>query len=346
MKKSFDDIEELLIGYFSGELNAGERKTVEDWRMESPDNEKYFQELRNGWDALPLLQEMEKFNSFEAIKKVNQQIDKHSRGKWLVYLQKIAAVLIIPLILYSGYITVRDFSTHKRGETFTMQTVSARPGTVSQFALPDGTKVWLNSGSSLQFPVRFSGPQREVKLSGEAFFEVTKNADHPFVLNAHDLNVKVLGTSFNVVSYDDEPVSEVVLVSGKVNLSTGTDKTEHLLGTMNPGQKSVYTKGTRRAGFEDVDVEKYISWRNGSLIFRNDTMSEVIKRLSRWFNVEITVVHPEINDYIYTATFRKENLSQVLTLLKISAPIDYRIEDRKALPNGEFTKQKIYLMKK
>ena len=115
---------------------------------------------------------------------------------------------------------------------------------------------------------------------------------------------------------------------------------------MHSGQRSIYEKEQQKVYTQEVNVEKYIAWRDGNLIFQDDSMEDVVKRLSRWFNVEITINDPEIKNYIYKATLRNENLVQVLNLLKLSAPIDYRITDRKVLKNGDFTKQKVFLMKK
>jgi ferric-dicitrate binding protein FerR (iron transport regulator) len=227
-----------------------------------------------------------------------------------------------------------------------MQTVTSRQGMVTKFSLADGTKVWLNSGSELQFPVRFTGYMREVKLRGEAFFEVAKNEKQPFRVNAKVLDIDVTGTSFNVVSYDDDTQTEVTLIEGKVSLSAEKDQVKKQLGAMHRGQRAVFKDKSLEVYTEEVEVDKYISWRDGNLIFRDDPMEDVIRRLSRWFNVEIIVNDSEIKSYMYTATFRNENLDQVLKLLKMSAPIDYRIMESKALPDNEFTKQKIYLMKK
>jgi len=155
-----------------------------------------------------------------------------------------------------------------------------------------------------------------------------------------------LGTSFNVVSYDDEQQAEVVLVEGKVKLSTHTNQGIKVFGCMRPGERVVYMEGTQNVDAQEVLVDKYIAWREGNLIFRDDKMEDVIKRLCRWYNVEFVVNDPEIKKYVYKATFRNENLIQVLNLLKISAPIDYRITENKLLPNGEYTKQTVFLMKK
>lgn len=347
MKIGIREFEKLLPGYLSGELTDEEREMIHEWRKESSENEILFQESLKAWDALPLLHEMEQFNSFEALNKINTRISNEDTVTWWMYIQRIAAILLLPLLVYSGYISIRNSSLKKQQEEHVvMQTISSRQGMVTQFDLSDGTKVWLNSGSALQFPTQFNGDLREVKLVGEAFFEVTKNETKPFRVKAKDLNIEVLGTSFNVISYEDEKQSEVVLVEGLVKLSADENKEQKEFGPMHPGQRAVYMDENKTVKSEEVSVDKYISWRNGDLIFRNDKMEDVVRRLSRWFNVEMIINDPEIKDYVYKAAFRNENLTQVLNLLKISAPIDYTIIGNKLLPNGEYTKQKVYLMKK
>lgn len=343
---NFSEIEALLPGYLSGELSDKEQIMVDNWRIESPENEAICYESLKAWEAISLLNEMEQFNSFEALRKINAKISQPGYGKWWNSIQRAAAILMLPLLVYSGYLTIQKLGKSNFQEQAIMETISSRQGMVTQFALADGTKVWLNSGSELQFPTRFSGDKREVVLKGEAFFEVTKNEKQPFRVNASELKVEVLGTSFNVVNFDDDTQSEVVLVTGKIALSSENGKVKTNYGTMHCGQRAIYNKEKQKAFTEDVDVKKYIAWREGDLIFRDDSMEDVVKRLSRWFNVEITIDDPEIKNYIYKATFRNENLVQVLNLLKLSAPIDYRITDREVLANGDFTKQKVFLMKK
>ncbi|MDF1546615.1 MAG: DUF4974 domain-containing protein [Bacteroidales bacterium] len=347
MKESNIEIETKVISYLSVELTESECIEIDDWRRESSENEKLFQEIRLGWEAIPLLHEMENFNSFEALKTVNNRLESHDKIHWIRSLQKIAAILIIPLILYSAYITVQNFSLIDLAEIEPVfETVTSKEGAVSHLTLSDGTKVWLNSGSTIQFPNRFTGNNREVKLTGEAFFEVVKNTKQPFLVNANELNVEVLGTSFNVACYDNDTTSEVVLVTGKVKFFTQCNNKIKQYGYIEPGQRAVYSLKTHKIYSERVEVDKYVAWRNGNLVFRDDSMNEVVKRLSRWFNVEISIVDPEIKNYIYTATFSNETLAEVLYLLKISAPIDYTILERKSLTNGEFSKQKVLLMKK
>ena len=348
MGNDIRDMEELLPGYFSDNLSDSDRAIIDEWRKESVENENIYKESLNAWKAMPLLHEMERFNSFDALKKVNYRIsDQKKSNRFIFFVQRIAASLMIPLLIYSGYITMRNYSLKEQiTENVIMQTISSRQGMVTQFNLADGTKVWLNSGSSLQFPSRFIGDFRKVKLIGEAFFEVTKNEKQPFQVNAKNLKIEVLGTSFNVVNYEDEQQTDVVLVEGKVKLFTEVQQIKKDYGIMHPGQRVVYSDNEEKIMAENVVVDKYIAWRDGNLIFRNDKMEDVAKRLSHWFNVEIIINDPIIKNYIYKATFRDENLMQVLNLLKISAPIDYEIVGNKLLPDGVYTKQKIYLMKK
>ena len=343
---NYSKIEELLPGYLSGELSDTDRTMIDNWRNESLENETICRESLKAWEAFALLNEMEQFNSFEALRKVNKKISRTGSARWWITIQRAAAILLLPMLVYSGYLTFHNQSNVNKQEQVMMQKISSRQGMVTQIALADGTKVWLNSGSELQFPTNFAGDKREVILKGEAFFEVTKNEKKPFRVSASELKVEVLGTSFNVVSFDDDSQSEVVLVTGKVALSSENGQIKTAYGTMRAGQRAIYEKEQQKVFTEEVDVDKYIAWRDGNLIFRDDSMEDVVKRLSRWFNVEITIDDPEIKNYIYKATFRNENLVQVLNLLKLSAPIDYRITDRKALTNGDFTKQKVYLMKK
>jgi transmembrane sensor len=346
MKFSLSEIEALLPGYLSGDVPDKDRAIIDEWRNDSPENEALYLESLKAWEAMTLLYEMEKFNSFEALKKVSPRLVHPNSSKWWITLQRAAAILLLPVLVYSGYLTLQNISLKNPIEQVIMQTVSSRQGMVTKFSLADGTKVWLNSSSELQFPIRFTGDLREVKLKGEAYFEVTKNEKQPFRVNAKELNIEVLGTSFNVISYDNDTQAEVILAEGKVKLSTDKDQVKKEYGFMHPGQRAVYQEKLQKVTTREVDVDKYIAWRDGNLIFRDDKMEDVLKRLSRWFNVEIVISDPEIKSYIYKATFRNENLKQVLNLLKLSAPIDYKIIESKELPGNEFTKQKIYLMKK
>ena len=255
MSISFSKVEELLPGYLSGELSDKDRAIVDHWRIELPENESFYCESLKAWEALSLLNEMKQFNSFEALKKINPKLSEPKATTWWIKIQRIAAILLLPLLVYSGFLTLNYQTKSNVKERVLMQTVSSRQGMVSRFTLADGTKVWLNSGSELQFPDHFSGEKREVMLKGEAFFEVTKNEKQPFRVNANELKVEVLGTSFNVVSFDNDNQEEVVLVTGKVALSFESGKIKTAYGTMHSGQLAIYKKEQQKVITEEVDIE-------------------------------------------------------------------------------------------
>ncbi len=342
MKLSQDELDLLLARYFSCDITDSEKQILDTWRSSSPENETLFKEYTKSWESITVLNEMEQFDSFDALNKINAKLDLSVKPRWWTLFQRVAAILLLPLLGYTLYISFGPDSNSGRE---IVQKISSRPGMVMQLVLDDGTKVWLNSGSELELPTHFTGKSREVKLKGEAFFEVTKDKNHPFrVITANNLNIEVLGTSFNVSSYDDDDQTEVVLVEGQVALSSGVDRRNKDFGSIYPGQLAVYDKQKQSVAKNQVDVEKYLGWRTGYLAFHDNSMEEVIKRLSRWFNVEIILDSDELKGYKFKATFKEESLSQVLNLLKLSSPIDYKISQRKLLPDGEFSKQKIHIM--
>ncbi len=342
------DADNLLLAYFSDELDMERRQFVENWRAQSKENAKLFEETKYAWEASAVLSQMEKFNSFEAINKVNKQLEEKKRKPRLFKLQRVAAVLLIPLCVYTAHLAYKNkqLQTGVQVQQTATQTVTSSPGAISKVHLPDGTKVCLNSNSELRFPLAFAGKTREVDLKGEAYFEVSRNEQQAFRVNAAELNVDVLGTSFNVSQWTDNQQLEVVLVEGKVKLSADNENEgEQALGKLTPGQRAIYNVEKQEAYFEYTDVEKYVAWRDGRLVFKNDKMSDVVRRLNRWFNVDIVVTNPEINSYVYTAVFTTESITQVLDLIKISAPIKYNITEIKEKPDGTRPKPKIIISK-
>jgi transmembrane sensor len=329
MTSSFDSIAMMLPGYFSNEISEEDRAIVETWRQESLDNERAFRELQKVWDAYPLLHKMEQYNALEALMKVHKRIHKNKSRHWISYLQRIAALLFMPLLLYSGYLTFKNHPSGKAVPTESMwQTITTPPGVKSCFVLPDSTKVWLNSSSSVTYPLSFTGDIRRVEVTGEAFFDVKEDQEHPFVAGLGKINVKVLGTRFNVINYEKENQVEVILESGNILLCQGTYNNEKTIADLKPGELAIYDKENNSYVIMAVQTDIYTSWINGKLIFKDESMDIVVRRLNHWFNVEIEVADKEILDYVYTATFQNESLDQILELLTISAPIRYRVIQR------------------
>ncbi len=342
MKRSYD-YETLLTSYFSGKLKDEEKQIIEEWKNSSKENLLIFENTGKVWRSLSLLQEMRTYNTSQALLKVNNKIGQQrlSKHRFLFYWQRIAAVLLLPFFILAGTYLFLDRQSKK--DNLIWQTISTPPGVKSQAQLPDGTKVWLNSESRLSYPSSFTSNERNVKLSGEAFFEVAKDKRHPFRVNLGKIGIEVVGTAFNVINYENEKQTEVILTSGKIKLLEQKENKIHRTTEMEPGQKAIYSESDGKISLQQVDTEKYTSWMDGRLIFRDDEMIEVIRRLDRWFNVEIEIADPEIAQYIYTATFRDETIEQILYLIKRTSPIEYTIIPEKRLNDGSFIKQRIIL---
>ena len=248
---------------------------------------------------------------------------------------RVAGILVIPLLIYAGWHSYR----HLFIEKVAMVEINAPAWTRTQFSLPDGTSGWLNSNSSVSYKGDYLS-NREVTLKGEAFFDVRKDVKHPFVVNTHSISVKVLGTRFNIASYCDERHIEVVLEEGKL-LFTDNELNNSLL--MVPNDLLVYDKYKKKIVSEVVQPKKYLSWTEGILVFRNDPIDVVARRLGRWYNTDVELKSDIDTNLRLRATFVSENLEEVLELLKLSLPIDYSIENSLIRSDSSYTRRKIIL---
>jgi ferric-dicitrate binding protein FerR (iron transport regulator) len=265
------------------------------------------------------------------------EIIKPKQFSWALTFQRVAAILIIPLLL--SFVAYWNFEKTKPAENISYAEIQCPLGVRTKFQLPDGSTGFLNSGSKLKYPVVFS-KQRIVELSGEAYFEVVHNQDIPFHVKTRNLDIKVLGTTFNVIANEDEKIEEIVLQNGKVNVLSKNGKQ---LSVLLPNEQ--LTLNTENLTFtkKGVIATQYTSWKEGKLVFRNENMQQVACRLSRWYNVEVMVDDRLLDDYTFHATFIDEPLDEVLKLISITTPITYKEERRISDKEGIYLKRKIIL---
>jgi len=274
--------------------------------------------------------------------KVHHQIrlnenNSEIRIKWLLSFQRIAAILIIPLML--SFLVYFIFQSRHPAVPVSFAEIQCPMGVRTKFQLPDGSTGFLNSGSSLKYPVQFNG-ERKVELTGEAFFDVIHDAKMPFHVITHNLDIKVLGTAFNVIANEDENTEEIILQNGKVDVSSlnGT-----LVAVLAPNEKLTLDLEKRTFTKNEVEASQYTSWKEGQLVFRNENMQQVARRLSRWYNAEVIIKDRQLEDYTFHATFIDEPLDEVLKLLAFTTPISYSEEKRTSDKAGVFQKRKIIL---
>lgn len=189
-----------------------------------------------------------------------------------------------------------------------------------QLNLPDGTKIWLNSASSLKYPASFAAlKERRVELSGEAYFEVAKDKIHPFIVKSGRQQIQVLGTHFDVNAYPDEHLIKTTLLEGSVKLNEQV--------VLKPGEQSLLTG--EKFSVKEVNVNDAIDWKNGEFVFTNESLTSILKKVSRWYDVEIKYIHNPVNMPTFTGSVsRSENISGVLKMLEETSNVRFSVEGR------------------
>ena len=328
--------EDILIRYINGMLTEEEAAEVKNWRAASLENEKLLEQVYFTAQVASRLKVMRTVNPDEALSRFKSRIHKKEKRsalrQVLGVIQRAAAVLFIPVFLLSAYLFIQQ----GQGNVRTLA-VRTNPGVVSAFDLPDGSKVWLNANSELRYPSDFNADTRTVELTGQGYFEVTKNAHKPFIVKADkDYSVEVLGTSFNVSAYKDESMIETTLVEGsvKLNVVSGGKRMTQML---KPNEKAEYQKGADKIKVFDVNTEYDTAWKNGEIIFRNHPMDKVLKTQERHYHVVFEVKDNEILKSIITARFKDEQLPQVLEYLKLASGIQYAIHKPTVKDSGSGT---------
>jgi len=338
-------IDSLIVTYLSGKATDAEKLDLERWIMESPENARYFQKEKNIWQTLHPAFHPEDIDIDNAEKKILKYIHRsHSVQTVLLYWQRIAALLIIPLILLSVYLYMDGKAYYDKDIEY--QELTTPHGMRSQVNLPDGSKVWLNGGSTLKYPVNFKGGKRNVELSGEGYFEVESDQQNPFIVTTEQITLTATGTIFNVDAYAHDTLTSVTMVEGKVNVAFNTSTSGKAIA-MKPGERASFNRLTTLCDIIPTDPYKWYAWKDGIMIFRDDPLSYVFKRLALTFNIEIEVKDKELESSPYRATFEVESLDEILNLLEMSAPLHFvhKKEKGTTIPD-HYKKQRIEVYKK
>jgi len=339
-----NNIEDLLRKFSTGELSPRESKEFAKILKEGDHNEElkailtaYWEKAENAHIDVPTNKLLERLKA--KIGNTNVLPGGSSRHKTLYTFMRYAAVVLITAGLTWF---AKDFSKSspelavlQKVQTLHQNEVSVLYGSKSKITLPDGSTVHLNSGSVLRYPAQFATDNRKVSIEGEAYFEVQKDPNHPFLVRTNGVTVRVLGTKFNVKSYPDEKTVETTLVSGKVELyannTTITDKNR--LMVLAPNQQAVFEvqKGNNDSIINmvhnlNVDVNPIISWKDNRFMFRDEKFADLALKLERWYNVDIKINDQKLQNTPFSGVFVKETVEQSLNALKLAAPFKYRME--------------------
>lgn len=302
--------EESLLKYISGKASQQEKEEVAAWIDADPANLKRFILLRKSYDAL--LWE----NTDELKKNVTQ-----TRSLRII-LQKAMQIAAIFIIAFGTSYVVFEKLTE---EEIKMQTVYVPAGQRTFVTLSDGTTVWVNGKSTLTFPNRFSSNARDIKLDGEAYFEVKKDPNRQFIVStAHRTQIKVLGTKFNVKAYKGSEEIATTLMEGKVSFEYLAHNQQVQYITMSPGQKLIFNSKSKTAELQTTTGENELAWKDQRIILHRNSLRESLDILASKYNVKFIV-----RDYIsyedsFTGVFTNKSIGQILNYIKVSSTIKWR----------------------
>ncbi len=322
MNSNFD-INELIVRKFSGEATSEENKIIENWVNESQQNKDFFNDLNEIWISSG--QNTSNDSEYDVEKAIQNFINRTKLVKLkseqrykLFNVLKYAAMIVLALAIPFTYWIAQKPKTS--ADTYT--TVTCAFGDKTTIILPDSSQVWLNSGSKITFSNNFKNGSRKLYLEGEGYFSVKKDADNPFFVQTAELNVKVLGTEFNLKAYPDEENISVTLVNG--NLQVQNEKSAEMLI---PGQKVLYKKADHSLIVENLsDLAPETEWTNGRLVFRNTSLEELERKLERWFDVEIEFADETVKTRRFSGTLERESILEVISYFGISQYVDYKIK--------------------
>ncbi|RIH63104.1 DUF4974 domain-containing protein [Mariniphaga sediminis] len=333
---SNNNIKELFSKLQSGGLSNNEKDRLRAYVIACYKDEQLDMLMHRHWESLdksgfteePSLDDikMKLLTLIYEEEKKQMQPEVKRRISWQTYFVRIAAILFIPLLVYTGFLLSRVENRPEEPE-LVMQEVFANPGSRLHFTLADQTEVWLNSGSSLEYPLDIDKQkQRTVKLKGQGYFKVAHSADHPFFVEVNEMKVKVMGTSFDVYDYADDQQLISTLEEGKIALLNKQGKE---IVQLVPGEQAVFDKSSKKLLIKEVDIEQMTSWKDGYLVFQDTPLHEVVRVLGRWFNCTFEVAPSLLkSDIKYTATIQDETIGEVLKMVEISTNVKTNIEKR------------------
>ncbi|MEL7585654.1 MAG: FecR domain-containing protein [Prolixibacteraceae bacterium] len=324
-----EQIHELIIKEISGNAGAEESLKLKNWLAESDDNLKVYQASLKTWSVAEtwLEPDLIQHDKLKIVRDVNQRLVAQSyRTKRRSRIYLAAAVLAFPIAMALSFLFNDSSSSESVDQTIVM---SAPAGHISKCMLPDGTAVWINSGSQLLYKSSgFDGRIREVSLDGEAYFEVVKNKSRPFYVRTGIADVKVTGTSFNLKADHKSKAFETVLTEGSIELQLEGRNPDQSI-KLKPGEKAVFDAGQKKMLVQEVNPEVYSAWRNGEIIFQDATLSDLIIELERIYDVKFRLSDPDLGNYRFRGIFSYDNnLIGALEKFKVTAHIDYYIKDK------------------
>lgn len=315
----------LIVDYLTGSISTSSCRELEEWLAASEENRSYFQELQEVWKSMGIVNDMATFNNDKAFQLFKGRVQADRPGRKKIYaLPRRAlsyAAVIIPFLILS-YFTFAYFTGDDNQYLQDISKIEVPNGSKSQIELKDGTKVWLNAGSTLQFNEDFGKAERKVTLYGEASFEVARNEELPFIVATGEVDIRVLGTTFNVNTYQESGEIKVALLEGSVELLSDAGESIR----MKPGNMAIYHTGSRKIEVREGGISNAFGWRDNLLIFEGESFAQIVHVLERTYNVHIRIHNEELKSRQFAGDFVNNSIEQVMSIVSTRQNFTYKID--------------------
>jgi len=358
----------LLVSLkLTGEINKEELKELDELIKLSPELLKHFLMLQKLWEAKTESPYENKEKSFDKhlqrlsnhlsepvlqYENIEQTIIKNEKQPTIKYRKLKWAGAIAASFILCWVLIIKPASRSNDAPKLSSNTINAKPGFKMYIVLPDGSKVWLNADSKLTYGDKFQGRFREVFLSGEAFFDVVKDKEHPFLIHTKTIDVKVLGTAFNVRSYENEATTETALVRGSVEVTLHNNSDKKII--LKPSEKLIVKNSLPDTSAQKIEPVKEqeeplivlskmrfyendstssveTSWTKNRLAFDKEPLKDIALKLERWYNITVSIKDKNLNEEKYTASFEDERLEEVMEALRLTGNFHYTIRKREVI---------------
>ena len=323
-----DMVNDWIVGYLTNSLTPEEMQSLQNWLNVSEENREYFSDMQEVWIAASDEADEQHFDKERAyqlfLEHTESLVRPSLKRKAFTISPWIYVAAMVVIVFFCGTIA---FQSGKRvlQNQLTQITVEAPYGSKTKLYLPDGTLVWLNAGSKMSYAQDFGINERSLNLSGEAYFEVTRNEEIPFKVHTEELDVKVLGTKFNFRNYKDDLEAKVCLLEGKVALNTRQKET-----ILHPDQQALLDKKTGKLFVSGTKAAYSAEWTNDRLYFDEVLLSDIIKELERSYDVKITVADDTLNTIRFYGNFRKreQSIQEIMNVLSSTDKMTYTMNGK------------------
>ena len=326
-------MEERLFAYYNGTLDDLSAREVQAWTEASEENRRMARRVYSLLLATDMRRTGKAIHTEEALARTKARMGtRRKRIDWWTWMQRVAVILILPM---AAFLFWQQSLLQDKEQTATLVEIRTVPGMTARLTLPDSTRVCLNSSSALSYPSHFGTEGRDVHLSGDAYFEVTKDPARRFVVRTPQGSaVEVYGTSFNVDAYPDAPRITTTLTEGQVGFRYhhGTDTR---LTTLQPGEKLIYDVAAQDVSLHQTDGISELCWKDGLIIFDNTPLRDALHMLGKRFNVEFVVKDPKLEKDCFTGTFGNQGLRKILQYFEISSHVHWRYADEPSPGQGK-----------